>query len=187
MDSFEFNKIAGAVLAALLLIFGTATLLDIAGGGHGPGHGDHDKVGYKLEVDRTASAAKPGKKAPAFDPASVVKLIAKADPKVGAGVFGRCKACHLVDKSGRSLPTGPNLWGIVGRKIAAGATYKRYSPAFKKQSGEWTYERLVQYLRDPRGFIPGNRMSFAGIRDATELAGLIAYLRTLSDKPVPLP
>ena len=185
MDSFEFNKIAGGVLAALLLAFGSGTVIEIFGGS---GHGDHDKVGYKLEVKAAAAdggAAKPAKAA--FDPAKVVAQVAKADAGAGAGVFARCKSCHSIDKSGKSTPTGPNLWGIVGRKMGGSSTFTRYSSVFKGKDGKWDYKSLVGYLRDPRGFLPGNRMSFAGIKDEGQLASLIAYLRTLSDKPAPLP
>lgn len=183
MDSFEFNKIAGAVLSALLIAFGSSTLFEIMGSGHA----SHDKPGYQLEVKAAAASAGGKTAAPQFDAAQVVALVATADAGAGAGVFARCKSCHLTEKSGRSLPTGPNLWGVVGRRIGTAATYDKYSPAFKGQDGAWDYASLAKYLHNPRDYIPNNRMSFAGIKDTAQLASLIAYLRSLADTPAPLP
>lgn len=183
MDSLEFNKIAGAVLSALLLAFGSGTLLDI----FTAGHASHEKPGYELEVKTAAASGPAGQAAgPTFDPAKIVAMIAKADPAVGAGVFARCKSCHLTDKSGKALPTGPNLWGVVGRNVG-GSSYERYSPAMKNHGGTWEYDSLAKYLHNPRDFVPNNRMSFAGVKDDAQLASLIAYLRTLSDSPKALP
>jgi cytochrome c len=184
MDSFEFNKIAGAVLSALLVAFGSSTLIYEMK----IGQAKTDKAGYTLDVKVASSDPGAAKEAPpAFDAARVVAQIAKADPAAGAGVYARCKSCHLVDKSGRSTPAGPNLWDIIGRNRASVATYTNYSSAMKGKEGTWTYESLANYLHNPRGYIPNNRMSFAGIKDEGQLASLIAYLRTLSDTPKPLP
>ncbi|MFM1813767.1 MAG: hypothetical protein RLZ98_462 [Pseudomonadota bacterium] len=184
MDSFEFNKIAGAVLSALLVAFGSGTLLEVLGAGDS----SYEKPGYELEVQTAAATTDAGKpEAAAFDPAKVVSMVAQTDPKVGAGVFARCKSCHSVDKSGKSTPTGPNLWGVVGRKVGGQASYDKYSSALKAKDATWDYKLLAEYIHNPRATIPGNRMSFAGLKDEGQLAGLIAYLRTLSDNPPALP
>ena len=96
-------------------------------------------------------------------------------------------ACHTPAKGGRPL-VGPNLWGIVGRKVAKSPAFEaRYSEPMKAHGGEWSWEKLAEYLHKPATAVPGNKMVFAGIPDNADLADLLAYLRTLSDSPVPLP
>lgn len=180
MDTWEFNKIAGAVLAALLLIFGTATFIEIQMS-HGP-----TKPGYELPVETTTAAETSEPAAPAgvnFE--EVASLLQNASVDNGQAAFKRCTTCHTPDQGGRNM-TGPNLWGIIGRPRAAHEGFN-YSPAMKEKSGEWTYEELANFIHDPRGYIPGNKMAFAGIKDEAEIADLLAYLRTLSDNPPPLP
>lgn len=180
MDTWEFNKIAGAVLTALLLMFGTATFIDIQMS-HKP-----EKVGYKLPVDVSATQESAQASTPAglnFD--EMKGLLKNASAENGQAAFKRCTTCHTPDKGGRN-GTGPNLWGIVGRPKASHEGFN-YSSALKSAGGEWTYEDLANYLHNPKAAIPGNKMAFAGIKDNAELADLIAYLRTLNDNPPPLP
>jgi cytochrome c len=180
MDGFELNKIAGAVLTAMLVMAGGKTVLDIALAKHGP-----EKPGWDLPV----TAAKPGaaKTEAPFDVKAVLAMLPKANPDSGAETFGKCKACHTPDKGGRNL-VGPNLWGIVGRKVAQASGFEaRYSPAMKSHSGEWTWDQLAKYLHKPAEAIPGNKMLFPGVSDNAELADLLAYLRKQSDTPAPLP
>ena len=97
----------------------------------------------------------------------------------------QCKACH-VSKPGATPTVGPNLWGIVGRPVASRAGFP-YSDGLRALGGTWDYDKLSQYLRDPRALVADTGMAFAGIERAQERADLIAYLRTLSDKPLALP
>jgi cytochrome c len=113
-------------------------------------------------------------------------LLKSASADNGEVVFKRCAACHTGDKGGQPR-VGPNLWGIVGRDRASSATFPRYSAAMKSKGGKWDFESLANYVHDPKGYIPGNQMSFAGVKDNQELADVLAYLRTLSDSPAPLP
>ena len=179
MDSFELNKIAGAVLTAALLIFGGKTVLEIAEGGHKPA-----KPGYVLPVT-AAPAGGVAVAGPVFSFAKVAELLPKANVGNGADVFKKCTACHTPEKAGANR-VGPNLYGIVERDVAKHAGFA-YSPAMTAKGGKWTWEGLAAYLNDPRGNIPGNKMAFAGVTDTTDLADVLAYLRTLADTPADLP
>ena len=109
----------------------------------------------------------------------------KASPDNGQDTFKKCLTCHTPQKDGRN-GTGPNLWGIVGRKPGSHAGFP-YSEAMKSHPGNWTFEELAKYLHDPKADIPGNKMAFAGVKDDAELADLLVYLRKLADSPAPLP
>jgi cytochrome c len=98
-----------------------------------------------------------------------------ADLSVGQKIFARCQICHTV-VTGAPSKVGPNLHGLFGRKAGSVADFA-YSPAMKASGITWDDATLAKFLRDPRGFIPGNRMAFPGIKDKKQLADLIAYLK----------
>ncbi len=112
-------------------------------------------------------------------------LLAQADPERGRQVAKKCVACHTFEQGGANK-VGPNLWGLIGREVAAVEGF-RYSSALREYGGSWDYERLATFLYDPRGTVPGTRMAFAGVKKPEDLAALLAYLRTLADEPAPLP
>lgn len=183
MDSFEMTKIAGGVLAALLLIFLPKTLIDLSRQSH---HGKAE-TGYTLPSATESAAAPEGAAAPAaFDPATVVAALATAKPENGAGTFKKCLACHSAEK-GAASKAGPNLWNVVGRPHGSQTDFSGYSEAMKTKGGSWTYADLASFLHKPKAFIPGTKMIFNGVSDPGELADLVAYIRTLSDNPQPLP
>ena len=131
----------------------------------------------------TTPEAKPGE-APGGD-AAFLELIAKADPKQGEADTGVCKVCHKFDKGGGTL-MGPDLYGVVGRKIASVEGFN-YTPALKAHEGDWTYEKLDAWLKNPQAFAPGTAMAFPGVADDKKRAAIIAFLRTNAETPVPLP
>jgi cytochrome c len=184
IDSFEFSKIAGGVLAALLLIFAPKTFIDIMRQSH---HGEI-KNGFTLPAATEAAAPSPGGGAAApaaFDPAQVAAAVATASPEEGAAAFKKCAACHSFEK-GAASKAGPNLWGVLGRPHGSFPGFA-YSEAMKSKGGDWTYSDLAQFIHKPKEFVPGTKMIFAGVADTGELASIIAYIRTLSDNPQPLP
>ncbi|WP_315763859.1 c-type cytochrome [Sphingomonas sp. Y38-1Y] len=98
-----------------------------------------------------------------------------ADP--GKQAFAPCAACHAVTPNTKRL--GPSLHGVVGRKVASAPGFA-YSPALKaKGTAAWTPETIDAFLADPRGWAPGNRMSYPGVKDPAKRAAIIAYLKTL--------
>jgi cytochrome c len=119
-------------------------------------------------------------------PAPISMKLATADVEKGRTSFTRlCDGCHSVEPQGGSK-TGPNLWSVVGRDKASMAN-SRYSDALLGWEGVWTFEDLNKYLLEPMLTTPGVYMETPGIPDEAERVNLIAYLRTLSDKPMPLP
>ena len=97
-----------------------------------------------------------------------------ASAAAGQAVFNRCKICHTIEAGGRNV-VGPNLHGIFGRKAGSAPNFA-YSPAMKESGVVWDDDTMAKYLRDPKQFIPGDRMAFPGIKDEEQLADLLAYL-----------
>jgi len=179
MDSFEWNKIAGAVLFALLVAFGLSIFSEIIFETEAP-----ETPGYVVAV--AEEGAPDGEAAPAAQPIGV--LLAAADPTAGENSARKCGACHTFN-AGEANKVGPNLFDIVMRPIAGheGYAYSDAMHAFAEQEKTWDYEHLNTYLTDPKGVVPGTKMAFAGLRDDSERANVIAYLHELSDDPKPLP
>jgi cytochrome c len=184
MDAFETNKLIGGFLMAVLvaLVIGQVAGLVVS-----PHRLDKPVFVVAGAPAATAAAATAG---PA-DVEPVAALLAKADADAGKAVFRQCSTCHNADKGGRAS-IGPNLWDIVGARKGHSAGFA-YSPAILAEAQKpgddsaWTYEQLNHFLANPRGFIPGTKMTFSGLRKAEDRANLIAFLRSQSDAPKPLP
>lgn len=184
MDSWEFNKIAAAVLAAMLVIFGGREIVHIAEGGHAKGE---DKAGYTLPVE-VASASSSGtdsEPAAGFTFAQVAALLPEAKVEAGESVFKKCATCHTPNQGGKN-GQGPNLWNIVGRDLAKADGFN-YSTAMADKGGKWDYESLALFLHKPKDWLKGTKMAFGGLRKPQEIANILAYLRSLSDNPVDYP
>lgn len=140
---------------------------------------------YMNRVERQAPSLIPAR-GPAAAPArlDLGALLAGADANTGKSKAQACASCHTFQQGG-SNGIGPNLWGIVGRDIAAHSGFS-YSEAMAAQPGTWSYARLFDYLASPARDIPGNKMGFAGLRRPEDRAAVIRYLATLGTPP-PLP
>lgn len=115
----------------------------------------------------------------------IAPRLAGADAERGSKIFLQCMACHVNEKDAAHT-VGPNLWGIIERPVGSLPDFN-YSDSLKAIGGVWNFEKLSRYLFEPQALAPETRMVFAGIKRAEERADLIAYLQTLSDRPVALP
>jgi cytochrome c len=182
-DPMFFNKIAAAMLVALLLFFGLPQLATaLRGGHHGGGHEAEDAHPFPQYPVAYATDAAAGGEAAA--PVDFATLLAAADPKAGERRAALCKSCHTLDKGGAN-GTGPNLWGVVNRAVASHEGFN-YSGALKAAGGAWTFDRLSAFLENSQGYIPGSAM-VQRFPKAEQRAELLVYLNTLSDSPAPLP
>ena len=177
MDSFEFNKMAGAVLGTLLFLMGLGIFSDALFAVPRAA-----KPGYDLPAVEEAKAGAAPAVASAEPPPV---LLAKADAKKGENLIKACATCHTFDAAGSAKPTGPNLYGIVNRKIGS-ASYA-YSDNMKNHGGNWDYAALDKFIANPKGYIANTKMSYGGEKDPAKRADLIAYLRSLAATPAPLP
>ncbi len=177
MDSFELNKILGAVLGTCLVLL---TLNIAASAIFAPVK--PAKPGYDIAVVEHVAEDKAGPKEPS-QPIEV--LLATSSAEKGESAAKKCGACHTFTKGGPNR-VGPNLWGIVNRTRASEAGFN-YSAAMKGKAGSWSFQDLNTYLLNPKAFVPGTNMSFAGITRDSERADVINYLHTLADSPAPLP
>lgn len=177
--SLEVNKAFAAVLTAGIAFMVAGVVGDVVV------HPKRlDKVAIAIE-----GAPEPGaESAPAAPQVEdVLPLLAAANPEAGQQLAGRlCAACHSFDQGGANK-VGPNLYGVVGNHHAHLDNFN-YSPAMKGLAEKpWDYAALNEFLAAPARAIRGTRMAFAGIRDVKQRADVIAYLRTLSPNPQPLP
>ncbi len=178
MGDLFWNKIFAALLATALGIFGIRELADALIPDTEPA-----VPGYKVAT--AEAGAKVEKKVEAAPELSLAERLAQANAKAGERISKKCAACHDLTQGGPNK-IGPNLWGVVGRQVASHEGFK-YSQAMQDFGGQWTYEHLDAFLTSPKALVPGTAMGFAGLKKPQDRANLLAYLRTLSDNPVPLP
>lgn len=179
MDSFEFNKIAAAVLVTALLFIGIKEIGNFVYKVDKP-----KKSAYKIEgvadtIKTTNEKVKIEEKL-----ASIKPLLASASIESGAKVFKKCAACHSIDKGGANK-IGPALWGVVNRKIGGVQGFK-YSTAMAKYGKNWSFEELNGFLHKPMKYIKGTKMGFIGLKKDKDRANVIAYMNSKSDTPVPV-
>jgi cytochrome c len=176
-DPLFLNKIAAAVLSAGLLAMLTGFIASQIYHPH-----KLEKPAYEIAAGVEASTQTAS--APS-GPGEIGPLLAKADLANGQKAAKKCVSCHTFEKGGANK-IGPNLWNVVGAKHAAHAGFS-YSGAMQSTPGNWDYDGLNKFLFNPRSYISGTKMTFAGVKSDQERADIIAYLRTLSENPKPMP
>lgn len=179
MDSFELNKIIGAILGTLLFVMGVGLLAEAVYEPRESGPGVNLPV---PEGTAVAEAAEPVAETP------IAVLLASADLAAGQSAVRKCQSCHnFAEGSGNK--TGPVLWDTVGKTIATheGFAYSAIFEEYREAGRTWTFDDLNDFLLAPREYAPGTKMNFAGLKNETERANVIAYMASLSANPVPFP
>jgi cytochrome c len=177
MNSFELNKVLGALLGTCLVLMAIHLASGAIFSTPAPA-----KPGYEIAVKEEKPGQQQAAK-PAEQP--IETLLASASVEHGATVAKQCAICHNFQE-GQGPKVGPDLYGVVGRKIASAPGFN-YSAALKGKSGTWTFDELNTWLKDPRAMVPGTAMTFAGLSNEKQRADVIAYLNSLSKSPQPLP
>jgi cytochrome c len=166
MDTMTLTKAAAGLFGALLVFLLGKWAAE------GLYHMDsHGQASYVIEVEQAGAAE-------AEEEVSFEELLAAADASKGAKVFKKCSACHKLEDGANS--TGPHLYGIVGRAVAAADGFS-YSGAMSSKGGEWTAEELDAFLTKPSAAVSGTSMSFAALKKVKDRVNLIAYLDCLNN------
>jgi cytochrome c len=179
MDSFELNKVLGAILGTCLILLVSNFTASAIFTPVKPA-----KPGFEIAVKEKEEPA-PAAKDAAAPSEPIEKLLQTASIEKGTASAKKCAACHSFDKGGPNR-VGPNLFGVIGRDRATEPGFN-YSAAMKAKGGKWSIDELNKFVANPKGYIPGTAMGFAGIPNDKERADVLAYLNTLSDHPAPLP
>ena len=168
----RFNTIAGWVLFAGIVALGSSIVAGEVFHSERP-----EEMGYPIEGVEVE-----GEEAEAEQPIAV--FLAKADAAKGEQVFKKCAACHTVDQGAPAM-LGPNLWATLGAPIAGHAGYA-YSDALKSKGGTWTWDNMSAWLKSPKGFAQGTKMTFAGLSNPQDRADIMAFMNGKGSN-VPLP
>jgi cytochrome c len=179
--SFEANKIAGAILAAMILAMVSGIVANILVHPTPLAKQAYEVAGGAPESGAATKAAAPA------GPEPIAPLMANASADAGKAKTQLCAACHTFDKGGPNR-IGPNLYGVIGSPIAEDRGGFAFSSALtgKGKGQTWTLDNLNAWLFKPQQFASGTKMTFIGLPKAEDGANVIAYLNSMSDKPLPV-
>lgn len=170
----RFNTIAGWVLFAGIVALGSSIVASEVFHSERPEHMGYPIAGVVQEGEEGAEAEKP-----------IAFYLASATAEQGQQVFQKCVACHNADNGGPNM-LGPNLWGVLEEPIGKGRGFA-FSPALSGKGGTWNWDTLSEWLKSPRNFAPGTKMTFAGLSNPEDRAAVILFLNQHSNSPQPLP
>jgi len=180
MDSFEWNKIAGAILGTLIFVlvvkFTTEAIFEVPK----PAKPGYVVEGVTEEASTSTSTAPAEEVIPDWG-----TVLPKADAAAGQKISARCEQCHDLSKGGPNK-IGPNLWGVLGRPRGTHEGFS-YSGAMTASHDVWSLDNFFKFIKSPAAYVPGTKMSFAGISSAQDRINLVAWLRTQADNPLPIP
>ncbi len=178
MDSFEWNKIWGALLASVLMVM---VLREI--GSFAFHEEPLETPGYAIDLPEKEDA---GTAVAAVEEVlDLGALLLEASAEGGERVAKQCAACHNFVQGGANQ-LGPNLWGVLGRDIASKDGFS-YSAALSGKEGEWTYEKMYAFLENPSEWAPGTAMNYVGLRRQRDRVNILAYMAQQADAPLPFP
>lgn len=173
----RFNTIAGWALFAGIVGLGLTSISGMyfaADRPHRP-----DTMGYEIEGVEAEGGEDAG--------VPLATLLAEADPAKGQALFAKCASCHTAEAGGAN-GIGPNMYGVMGETIGTGHAGFAFSNALKDHGGKWTFENMDAWLKSPKAFAPGTKMTFAGMGKPEERAAMLVYLNSLgSNLPLPPP
>ena len=178
MDSLEINKIVACILVVALVVIGLSNLTEILYEVEKPEVAHYIIEGVDDEPTTTDTVV-----SEEVVEIPIQVLLASASVDKGAKVFKKCSNCHVPNEGGANK-IGPALWNIVNKDIG-GADFA-YSNAMSSYGGKWSYDELNGFLKNPKKYIEGTKMSFAGLKKETDRANVILYLRSLSNNPAPI-
>ncbi|NOX73233.1 MAG: cytochrome c family protein [Alphaproteobacteria bacterium] len=170
-DTMTITKVGGALAGALLIFLLLNWASDLI---YSTGSEHAAEVAYLIEVEGDA----PADEATPAETVDVAAMVAAGDVTKGQKVFGKCKACHKIGAGQNAA--GPSLFAIVGKDVASADGFG-YSSALSAVDGNWTVEKLNEFLTKPKAMVPGTKMGFAGLKKDADRANLIAYLQTLGN------
>lgn len=180
--SLEGNKLLAALLAAGIVAMLSGLVAEEAIDPSAP-----DEDAYPIAEAEGGPAPAEAEEAPPLERGEIIALVAAADSERGAMVARRCVSCHAFEEGGADR-IGPALWAVVGAPLGARDGFA-YSPALLERAAAgaaWDYESLWLFLERPRAWLPGTKMSFAGLSKEADRAAIIAWMRTLAPSPAPL-
>ena len=181
MDSFELNKIIGAILMTALIVIGINKLSDAIFHVEKP-----KESAYKIEgVELATTSSQATTEIKEVVQLDIKEILALGDVTHGEKVFKKCSACHMIASDGKNM-IGPNLWEVIGRTAGSVSDYK-YSKAMVAYGKAWSFEEMNAYLIKPQAYVKGTKMAFAGLRKEKDRASVILYMNSKSSNPKPLP
>jgi len=171
------NKIIVSIILTVMLVIGINKITDIVYFVEKP-----DQSAYQIES--VVSSKSTTEAETTSETGNIIALFASVSAGDGEKIFKKCAACHSIAQGGGNK-IGPALWGVLGRKAGAVANYK-YSKAIIAHGKPWSFEEMDGFLKKPKDWIKGTKMSFAGLKNEKERAAIILYMNQNTDNPLPL-